>query len=157
MKQVLISLTFLLVILSACNHEQTENNYYFSLSGESDHWKLAGYEIVMLDEEYKAGYGRLSMKGENKHMADFFSFSVYAVVDGAERSLHSGSVSGEADIANQRTGTIESEGENIMQFCEIDQIYMVVSWNDDETEGDQEERIVLYNKDKNGETFLNAE
>lgn len=156
MKRILISLIFLLVVLSACKNEEAETNYFLSLSGESDHWKLDGYEIVMTPEESKAGFGTLRMKGEDEHMADFFSYHVYIVVDGEENSLHSGSVSGGTDIAEQTTGTIENEGENFTEFPEVDEIYMVVNWNDD-TNGDQEERIDLYNKDKNSKTFLSTE
>jgi len=160
MKRILISLTltFLLVALSACNNKDSGTNYYLSLSGESDHWKLDGYEILMSPDEFKAGYGTLTMKGEDKHMADFFSFHVYTVVDGEENSLHSGSVSGETDIAKQTTGTIKGEGgENLTKFLEVNEIYMDVRWNDNDTDGDQEERIVLYNKDKNGKSLLDSE
>lgn len=102
MKRFLISLTFLLVVLSACKNEEAETNYYLSLSGESDHWKLGGYEIVMTPEESKLGYGTLTMKGEDEHMADFFSYHVFTVVDGEENSLHSGSVSGGGRILLNR-------------------------------------------------------
>ena len=109
----------------------------------------------MSPDEAKAGYGTLTMKGENKHMANFFSFKVYTVVDGMENRLHSGSVSGATDIAKQTTGTIEGEGgKNLTEFPEVDKIYMTVTWNDDETDGDQEEKIVLYDKEKNSESFL---
>lgn len=109
MKRILISLTFLLVVLSACNNEESATSYYLSLSGESDHWKLNSYEIVMSTDEIKAGHGTLTMKGEDKHMADFFSFDVYTVIDGVKTTLHSGAVSGETDIAKQTTGTLEGE------------------------------------------------
>lgn len=156
MKRILISLIFLLAALSACNNKGTETNYYLSLSGESDHWKLDGYEILMSPDESKAGYGTLTMKGKDKHMANFFSFQVYTVVEGMENVLHSGSVSGTTDIAKQTTGTIEGVGgENFTAFPEVDKIYMTVTWNDDDTDGDEEEKITLYNKDKNSESFLN--
>ncbi|WP_164669688.1 lipoprotein [Virgibacillus doumboii] len=163
MKRILISLILLLAVLSACNTEdtepkkQTETNYYLSLYGESDHWKLAGYEIMMTPEGYKAGNGMLKMKDEDRQTADFLSYSVYAVVDGQENRFHGGSVSGEADITEKTTGTIEGEEEILKEFQKIDEIYMTVTWNDDGTDGDQEEIIILYNKDKNGESFLDSE
>lgn len=55
MKQVLISLIFLLIVLSGCKDEGKASNYYLSLSGESDHWKLDGYEIVMHPKNLKQG------------------------------------------------------------------------------------------------------
>ena|SRR5699024_7636424 len=156
MKRIVISLVFLFVVLSGCIKEEPTTNYYLSLSGESDHWKLDSYEIVMSSEETKAGYGTLTMKNEDEHMADFFSYHVYTIVDGEKNSLHSGAVSGEMDIAKQTTGTIESEGDSLTEFPEVDEIYMDICWNDDDTDGDQKETIVLYKKDENGETFLDA-
>ncbi|GAA0592763.1 hypothetical protein GCM10009001_06050 [Virgibacillus siamensis] len=150
MKRLLISLTFLLVVLSACNNDESTTSYYLSLSGESNHWKLDSYEIVMSANEIKAGYGTLTMKSEDKHMADFFGFDVYTVIDGTKTTLHSGSVSGETDIAKETTGTLEGESKNLTEFPEVDKIYMEITWNDDRTDGDQKERLVLYNKDKNG-------
>ncbi|WP_164215539.1 hypothetical protein [Virgibacillus sp. YIM 98842] len=155
MRRTFFSFVLLLFILTACNNKEAESNYYLSLNGESEHWKLNGYEILMSPDESKAGYGTLTMKGENKHMANFFSFKVYTVVDGMENRLHSGSVSGATDIAKQTTGIIEGEGgKNLTEFPEVDKIYMTVTWNDDETDGDQEEKIVLYDKEKNSESFL---
>lgn len=52
------------------------------------------------------------MKDEEEHMADFFSYYVYTVVDGEETSLHSGSASGATDIVKVTTGTTENEGES---------------------------------------------
>lgn len=156
MKRILVSITFLLIVLSACGHEDSETNYYLSLSGESDHWKLDGYEILISSDKSKTGNGTLTMKNEDKYLTDFFSFHVYTVVDGVENSLHSSSVSGETDIAKQTTGTIESEGENFTKFSEVDEVYMNIRWNDD-TDRDQEERIVLYIKDNNGKSFLDSE
>ncbi|TFJ91505.1 hypothetical protein [Lentibacillus salicampi] len=43
---------------------------------------------------------------------DFYSCDVYDVVDGAKTTIHSGSISGETDIAKQTTRTISGEGEN---------------------------------------------
>lgn len=68
-----------------------------------------------------------------------------------------GSVSGATDIAKQTTGTIEDDGEeSLTEFPEVDKIYMAVTWNDDDTDGDQEEEITLYDKDKDGKTYLDS-
>ncbi|MFD1361572.1 hypothetical protein [Lentibacillus salinarum] len=155
MKQILFSLVFLLVVLSACNNKEMETNYYLSLSGESDHWKLNSYEIVITPEGSKAGNGTLTMKNEDEHMADFFSFDTYAVVDGEKNRFHGRSISGQTDIAEQIIGTIEGEEEALTELSEVNEIYVVVNWNDDDADGDKEEVLVLYNKDKNGKTFLN--
>lgn len=163
MKRILIIMILLLIVLSACNtgdtesNKKAETNYYISLSDESDHWKLDGYEIMMTPEGYKAGNGILKMKDEGKQSKGFLSYDVYAVVGGEENRFHGGSVSGDADITEMATGTIDGEEENLKELPEIDEIYMSVTWNDDDTDGDQEEKIILYNKDKNGETFFDLE
>lgn len=163
MKRILISMILLLIVLSGCNTEGTESdkkaetNYYISLSDESEHWKLNGYEIKMTPEGYKAGNGILKMKNENKQNEGFLSYDVYAVVSGEEERFHGGSVSGDADITEIPIGTIDGEEGNLKDFSEFDEIYMTVTWNNEDTDGDQEEKMVLYNKDKNGETILNLE
>lgn len=154
MKRVIFSLALSLLVLSACNNKEADTNYYLSLNGESEHWKLSGYEIVITPEGYKAGNGTLTMKDHAEHMAHFFSFDAYAVVDGEEDRFHGHSVSGEADIAEQIPGTIDGDDEAMKELSEIDEIYVVINWNDQDTDGDREERIVLYNKSDNDESFL---
>src|SRR5699024_479297 len=162
MKRVFISIVLLLVVLSACNsvdsksNQETESNYYLSMSDESEHWKLSGYEIMITSEGYKAGNGILQMKDADEQKEGFLSYDVYAVVSGEESRFHGGSVSGNADINDVTTGTIDGEDE-LKEFPDIDEIYMTVTWNDDDKDGDQKEKIVLYNKEKNGESFLNSE
>lgn len=158
MKRILMSLILLMAVLSACNTEdaETETNYYLSLQGESDHWKLDGYEIMMTPSSYKAGNGILKKKDEDQQTVGFLNYNVYAIVEGEENRFHGGSVSGDADITEKMTGTIDGE-EELKDFLKIDEIYMTVTWNDDDTDGDQEERISLYNKDDNDESFLDSE
>lgn len=158
MKRILISMILLLVVLSACNtnieetepDKKTETNYYISLSDESDHWKLNGYEIMMTPEGYKAGNGILKMKDEDKQSEGFLSYDVYGSVDGEEIKFQSGSVSGDTDITEMTIGTIEGDEESLREFPKLDEIYMTITWNDEDTDGDKEEKIILYNKDKSG-------
>src|SRR5699024_5923969 len=158
MKRILISMILLLVVLSACNnniddieHEnKIETNYYISLSYENDHWKLNGYEIMMTPEGYKAGNGMLKMKDEDKQSEGFLSYDVYGSVDGEEIKFQSGSVSGDTDITEMTIGTIEGDEESLREFPKLDEIYMTITWNDEDTDGDKEEKIILYNKDKSG-------
>ncbi len=162
MKRILTSMILLLMILSACSTDNNEDNnkmdtnYYLSLTDESDHWQLQGYEIMFTSDGYKAGNGMLEMKNADESNGDFLSFDVYGVVDGEENKIHSGSVSGETPLADMSTGTIEGEEKSLKEFPELDEIYMTVTWNEEDTDGDQEEKIILYNKDKRGETFLES-
>src|SRR5699024_948278 len=162
MKRVFISIVLLLVVLSACNsvdsksNQETESNYYLSMSDESEHWKLSGYEIMITSEGYKAGNGILKMKDADKRKEGFLSYDVYAVGGGDENRFHGGSMSGIADIDEVSTGTIDGERE-LNEFPKIDEIYMTVTWSDADTDGDQKEKIILYNKEKSGESFLDSE
>jgi len=162
MKRIFISIVLLLIVLSACNsvdiesNQETESNYYLSMSDESEHWKLNGYEIMITSEGYKAGNGILKMKDADEQKEGFLSYDVYAVVDGEENRFHGGSMSDNANIDEVTTGTIDGE-EELKEFPDIDEIYMTVTWNDADTDGDQKEKIILYNKEKSGESFLDSE
>ncbi|GIN99150.1 hypothetical protein J6TS1_50200 [Siminovitchia terrae] len=163
MKRILIGMILLLIVLSACNsvdtraNKETETNYYLSMSDESEHWKLNGYEIIITSKGYKAGNGILKMKDGDEQREGFLSYDVYTIVGGEENRFHGGSVSGDADITEMTTGTIVGEEENLKEFPKIDEIYMTVTWSDDDTDGEQEEKINLYKQDKNGESFLDSE
>lgn len=154
-KKILFCLLPLLFILSACHDHQTETNYSLSLLGESEAWKLTGYEIILTPNEMKIGNGRLIMKEENEYITDSFSFNTYAVFSGEDHSIHAGSVSGRADIREQTTGTLE--GDQHIDFDELSDIYMIVEWWDPNENDNVQERINLYQKPENDETFLNEE
>lgn len=129
MKRVFISIALLLVVLSACkpldtkSNQESESNYYLSMSDESEHWKLSGYEIMITSEGYKAGNGILKMKDVDARKEGFLGYDVYAVVGGEENRFHGGSVSGNADINDVTTGTIDGE-EELKEFPDIDEIYI---------------------------------
>src|SRR5699024_639192 len=158
MKRILISMILLLVVLSAYNtnieetepDKKTETNYYISVYDESDHCKLNGYEIMMNPVGYKAGNGMLKMKEEDKQSEGYLSYDVDGSDDVDEFKLQSGSVSGDMDITEMTIGTIEGDEESLREFPKLDEIYMTITWNDEDTDGDKEEKIILYNKDKSG-------
>ncbi|MCM3397941.1 hypothetical protein [Oceanobacillus profundus] len=155
MKKVLFSLVPLLFILFACQDQQLETNYYLSLLGDSETWRLSGYEIILTPDEIKVGNGKLIMKEENKYITDSFSFDTYAVINGVDHKIHAGSVSGRADIKEQTTGTLE--GGAPIDFDELSSVYMIIEWWDPNESDNVQERINLYQKPKNDETFLNEE
>lgn len=94
MKNTLFILISLVFILSACNNQQLETDYYLSLMGESESWELIGYEIMLTSGGMKAGNGKLIMKDENEYITDSFSFNMHAVINGVDNRIHAGSVSG---------------------------------------------------------------
>ena len=56
----------------------------------------------------------------------------------------------DTDITEMTIGTIEGDEESLREFPKLDEIYMTITWNDEDTDGDKEEKIILYNKDKSG-------
>ncbi|MFC3039207.1 hypothetical protein ACFOGI_02960 [Virgibacillus xinjiangensis] len=157
MRKMLVNSVWLIAIillLSACEGEQVETKYYMSLMGESDTWKLNGYEIMLTSDGEKAGNGKLSMKGVDEYVSDIFSFRTHAVIDGEDTVIHGGSVSGQTDIAQQTTGTIVGEGGKTITIDEVSSIYMMIEWWDTDENIPAQERIDLYRKPEDGETFL---
>ncbi|SES63731.1 hypothetical protein SAMN05216389_101186 [Oceanobacillus limi] len=154
MKKGLLSLFLLLFILSACNTQNVETNYYLSLNGASETWEISGYEIVITSDEMKAGNGKLFMKNHNEFFTDSFRFKTIAMIDGVETTIHSSSVTGETDISEQMTGTIEGEGGNSIDVDNLSEIYMIVEWWDADKNETLNERIDLYQKPESEDTFL---
>ncbi|WP_078380031.1 hypothetical protein [Sutcliffiella halmapala] len=147
-------------VLSGCNGQKSDNNYYLLLMGESENWNLSGYEIVITPEEFKAGYGTLNMKNENEYITDSFHFVTYVVINDEDTVVHSGSETGEMNIAEKTTGAIEgktylNENGDSIKLNEISEIYVVVEWWDIGKSESVKERIDLYNKDSKEQTFLN--
>lgn len=159
----LFSVVVFLLLLSGCsdNEKSVVNHYYLSLIGESQAWTLTGYEVMITSENFKIGNGTLSMKNTNEYFTDSFQFSTYAVIDGTNTVVHSGSVNGAGiDIAKKSTGAIEGgayinkKGEPVTLY-EVSDIYMIVEWWDTGEHAYLKERINLYSKDRNEKTFLN--
>ena len=146
----------ILIGLSACT-QQSNTNDYLLLTGESEHWKLSDYEILLTPNGETIGNGKLIMKNANEYFTDSFSFRTYVVVDGTSNRIHTGSVSGKTDISKQTTGKIEKDGHNAnaLSLKNIDNIYIEVEWTDQETKGNKRERIDLYNKSKDKNRLIN--
>lgn len=148
----IVSLLFFLFILTGCNNQETADNYYLSLKGESEHWNLNGYEIEMTQEEFKAGNGTLYMKNENEYKTDSFHFDTHAIINNNDITIQSGSVTGLGiDIAEETTGTIKgrtylNKNGDPITLEEINDIYMIVEWWDMNKSKHVKERIDLYSK-----------
>ncbi|RSL30682.1 hypothetical protein D7Z54_24610 [Salibacterium salarium] len=142
-----------LLLLSACNNQEVNNNYYLSLTEESENWKLNGYEVEVTQENFKTGNGTLNMKNKSEYATDYFHFQTHAVINEEDRTVHSGSVTGPGiDISEETTGTTEGtyldkEGESIT-FNDVTDIYMIVEWWNPDKQEKVEERIDLYSKSK---------
>ncbi|CRK84584.1 hypothetical protein [Neobacillus massiliamazoniensis] len=159
----LFSLVLLILLLSGCNSNEKSviNHYYLSLMGESQTWKLTGYEVMITPENFKAGNGTLKMKNANEYITDSFQFETHAVINGKDIVVHSGSANGAGiDIAKKTTGAIEggvylNKNGDPITLNEVSDIYMIVEWWDIGKSANVKERIDLYSTDSKEKTFLN--
>lgn len=153
----LIPLFYFVLILSGCN--ERVDNYYLSLMGESDNWSLTNYEIVLTQEDFKAGNGTLRIKDENEYMTDWFEFITHVVINNKDTVVHHNMESGPGtDLTEKSTGAIEgpayfNENKAPITIEQVDSIYMIVKWKDNNNK--VEERIDLYNKINKEHSFLN--
>lgn len=142
-------------MLSGCDNQQLDTNYYLSLTGKSENWELIGYEVMLTPNGIKVGNGKLVMINEERYDTDFFSFNTYVVTNGEEDRIHGGSVAGQTDISKQKTGSIEGEDGYSFELNDVSEIYMTVEWWDPDKNEDVEEKIILYQKPNNEDSFLN--
>ena len=153
----LFSLLFVF-ILSGCN--KRIDNYYMSLMGESESWRLTNYEIVLNEKDFKAGNGTLTYKNEQQTMTDWFEFSTHAVINNKDTVVHQNAVSGPStELKEKSTGSIAGptfidENNKPITIDQVDSIYVVIKWKD-ENNKEVEERIDLESKENRGEAFLN--
>lgn len=152
---MLIGIVLLFTAIAGCsNNESTDNyRYYFSLMGEGDKWVVNPYQIEISPESFKAGNGKIVMKGKSEYSTDTYNIRVFAVYDDEEKVIQGNSVSGNAvkDITQISTGTIESSDGKYLSPDKINNIYMKIEWKDLDSGKWLEEKIDLFNKD----TFLN--
>ncbi|MCD5322157.1 MULTISPECIES: hypothetical protein [Pontibacillus] len=153
------------ILLSGCNETEKEvvHHYYMPLDGESEHWVLSDFEVVMTPEALKVGNGKLMMKQVEEYESSSMSFDTHLVVNGEDSIVHSGAVSGNGiDIAEESTGAIEGgpeltdEGDPI-RLKDVSRIYMTVKWRDTDKKETMEERIDLYDQGLKEDSFLDEE
>lgn len=142
---------FLLVGCSDSRKEAQLYQLHFVLSGESEHWKIEGYELQYDEKRYKSGNGKLAMKNIEEYVSDYLSMRIQVVTHGKDKRVLSHSVSGsDMNIVNHQIGTIEGSRMNsdeVIKKEDIDQIYATVIWRDSQEEKDLKERILLYERE----------
>ncbi|MGP4074803.1 hypothetical protein [Halobacillus sp. K22] len=148
-----VGLVLVILLLSGCdsNDKTMKNNYYLSLSGESERWEVDSYEIEIKSDTFKAGNGSLTMKNETENSTDFFNLEVYAVIDNEDRLVQAKSVKGsELDITQMTTGATEGgtfldDNGVPISLEKVSDIYMSIEWQDKSKT--MEEKIDLYNQE----------
>lgn len=150
-------LLLVLLLLSGCNNSEKTviNNYYLSLSGESESWKVDSYEVLIKPETFDVGNGNLTMKNKTEYRSDYLSIGVYAVIHNEDTVIQRSTVTGsELDISQTSMGAseggtlINKNGEPV-SLENISDIYMMIEWQDNDKK--KEEKVNLFNK----EGFLN--
>ncbi|ASF40685.1 hypothetical protein CEH05_16605 [Halobacillus halophilus] len=148
-----VGLVLVTLLLSGCdsNDKPMKNNYYLSLSGESEHWEVDFYDIEIKPDTFKAGNGSLTMKNKTENSTDFFNLEVYAVIDNEDKLVQAKSVKGsELDITQMTTGAtgggtfLDDNGVPI-SLENVSDIYMNIEWQDKSKT--MEEKIDLYNQE----------
>lgn len=147
---IICTLVALVVYL---NHQDTQNEYhYLKLSGESPHWKLTDYRVEITPNNMKSGNGKLYFKStNNNYVAEYYDFSMRAIVNNEETTLQKQVVSGPEDFKNGvNTGSIEgpayiTKTRNPITLEDVDEIYAVIQWENDRGKT-QKETISLYMK-----------
>lgn len=150
-------LLLVLLLLSGCdsNEKTVINNYYLSLSGESESWKVDFYEILIKPETFDVGNGNLTMKNKTEYSSDYLSIGVYAVIDNEDTVVQRSTVTGsELDISQtsmgaSEGGTLLNKNGEPVSLENISDIYMIIEWQDNDKK--KEEKVNLFNK----EGFLN--
>ncbi|MEC5423783.1 hypothetical protein QGM71_09795 [Virgibacillus sp. C22-A2] len=152
MRIVPVLLFIFLLFLSGCveTREAELKEYYLSLMGESENWKLEGYEIEITKETFMAGNGFLNMKNREKYITDSFSVEVHAVIDNVDTVIQKNGVSGAGvNIAFENTGEIvedtylDAKG-NPITLEDISNVYVVLEWWDLDQKKKMKEIIDLY-------------
>lgn len=153
--KLLIILLFLFLV-AGCTDNNNANlkDYYLSLMGEGQHWRVKGYEIEITGDSFMAGNGFLDMKNEDSYMTDSFDIEVRAVIDNIDQVIQKSDRKGETiNIAAENTGEImedryvDQEG-NPITLEDIKKVYLVLKWHDLEKKKNLQERINLYQADE---------
>ncbi len=130
-------------------------DYYLSLMGESQHWRVKGYEIELTEDSFSAGNGFLDMKNEDSFMTNSFDVEVRAVIGNVDQIIQKVDRSGKTiNIAVENTGKIKGSSYldqqgNPITLKDIKEVYLVLKWHDFKKKKDLQERIELYHADEN--------
>jgi hypothetical protein len=143
------------VSISGCkNTEKTViNNYYLSLTGESETWEVKSYKVEITPEVFNAGNGTLIMKSPAKYNTDFLSIKVFAVIDNEDTVIQAKQVKGSGiELTQLNTGAIKGgtyldENGKAITLENISHIYMIVEWQDVIKDKRMKEKIELFNQD----------
>lgn len=140
----------ILFLLSGCmkSEDRSGDNYYFSLTGESETWSVDGYELMIQGDRFQAGNGTITAEKEEEIIAYSFDMEVHTVHDGNDTIIHRTSSTGKGqDISQSETGRIEGSETIVSKNAEqLEHVYMLIAWRQDGE--DMEEKIVLYDEEE---------
>ncbi|CDO02831.1 nitrite reductase [Oceanobacillus picturae] len=153
---VFIPIFLSLFIVAGCiDDNENLKDYYLSLVGEGQHWRVKGYEIEISKDSFIAGNGFLDMKNVDSFMTNSFDIEVRAVIGDVDQVIQKIDRTGEIiNIAVENTGKIkgdsyvDQEG-NPITLEDIKKVYLVLKWHDLDKKKDLRERIDLYHANEN--------
>ena len=155
-RMVFIPIFLSLFIVAGCiDDNENLKDYYLSLVGEGQHWRVKGYEIEISKDSFIAGNGFLDMKNVDSFMTNSFDIEVRAVIGDVDQVIQKIDRTGEIiNIAVENTGKIkgdsyvDQEG-NPITLEDIKKVYLVLKWHDLDKKKNLRERIDLYHADEN--------
>lgn len=153
---VFIPIFLSLFIVAGCiDDNENLKDYYLSLVGEGQHWRVKGYEIEISEDSFIAGNGFLDMKDVDSFMTNSFDIEVRAVIGDVDQVIQKIDRTGKIiNIAVENTGKITGDSYvdqdgNPITLEDIKKVYLVLKWHDLEKKKDLRERIDLYHADEN--------
>lgn len=151
MKKVWFSFSIFFIFLMGCQLKSIEQHYYMHLMGESENWYVKNYEIELNPEYKRAGNGTVVWKGQVPLETDSFLMRSYVLINGEAHALQGTAISGDSVIKEQTTGeltggTILNQHGDPLTLDDIEEIYMVIEWWDDNHKEHLSEQIYLYRK-----------
>ncbi|MGY0693785.1 hypothetical protein ACW2QC_13520 [Virgibacillus sp. FSP13] len=140
-----------LFLLMGCSPEK---EYYMSMTGDSDSWRIENYQIKITADSFKAGNGELFMKRNDEYKTDSFSIEAHAVINNNDKvisrfssSAYAGdgmNIAGKQDTGEIESGAYINEDGDPITLDDISNVYVIVEWWDQGKERDMKERIDLY-------------
>ncbi len=125
-----------------------------SMTGDSDNWRIENYQIEITSDSFKAGNGKLFMKGTDEYKTDSFSIEAHAIMNNEDKvisqfssSAYTGdgmNIAGKQDTGAIDSGAYLNEDGDPITLDDINNVYVMVEWWDQDKEKDMEERIDLY-------------
>lgn len=151
MRLLFLCAVFSITLLFGCSSEKINNHYHLYLMGESENWYVKDYKVELHPDTLIAGDGMVAWKGEEGLETDSFQIGAHAIINQEDHVIQRTSVSGESIIKEHTTGSIEGgtfldKDGNPISIEDIENIYVLIEWWDQDQQKNVSERVDIYQK-----------